>query len=299
MERMSQRLDAGEVVLIDGGTGTELELRDVPMLDEAWSAAGALSHPEVLQSVHESYLQAGAEVIIANTFACSRHSLEHVGLGDRFEEVNVAAIAAALAARSRAGVDAVVSGAIATAELSDSWPTDDEARRNYGDQARIQADAGAEMIALEMMRDIDHTRIVLDAVAETGLPAWVGYACTIDDGEPWLYNRRQRLVDAVRSLDGQEVELVSIMHTETADIDLCLDVVQEHWDGPTGVYAQTGEFHPPHWQFHNTISPETYAAACLRWVERGVQAVGGCCGIGPAHIAHLRDVLPSHVGEPT
>jgi homocysteine S-methyltransferase len=77
------RLADGDVVIIDGGTGAQLQAEGVPMDVEAWSGRANLEQPDVVQHVHESYIQAGAEVIIANTFAASRPALEPAGLGSR------------------------------------------------------------------------------------------------------------------------------------------------------------------------------------------------------------------------
>src|SRR5215475_72941 len=96
------RLAAGEVVIIDGGMGTQLQAEGVPMDEVAWSARSNLEQPEVVQRVHEAYIRAGAQVIIANTFAASRAGLEPAGLGCRVAEANAAAVGAALAARDAA-----------------------------------------------------------------------------------------------------------------------------------------------------------------------------------------------------
>ena len=69
------RIADGELVIIDGGTGTQLQAEGVPMDDVAWSARANLEHPDVVQRVHEEYIRAGAEVIIANTYAASRAAL--------------------------------------------------------------------------------------------------------------------------------------------------------------------------------------------------------------------------------
>ena len=66
---LMQRIHDGECILIDSATGTEIERRGVPQLDNAWNGGGALSHPEILCAVHEDYLRLGAEIIISNTFA--------------------------------------------------------------------------------------------------------------------------------------------------------------------------------------------------------------------------------------
>src|SRR5215510_11179078 len=97
-----ERLSAGEVVIIDGGMGTQLQAEGVPMDKVAWSARANLEQPEVVQRVHEAYIHAGAEVIIANTFAASRAGLGPAGLGGRVAEANRNAMRAALRAREAA-----------------------------------------------------------------------------------------------------------------------------------------------------------------------------------------------------
>ena len=86
-------------VIVDGGMGTQLQAEGVPMDDVAWSARANLEQPDVVQRIHEEYIRAGAEVIIANTYAASRAALEPAGLGGRVAEANRSAVRAALRAR--------------------------------------------------------------------------------------------------------------------------------------------------------------------------------------------------------
>ncbi len=295
MNSLTRRLLDREVVLIDGATGTELERHGVPMTEGIWCGLTNATHPNVVQRVHEINIEAGAELIIANTYASSRHLLAQAGEQDRFEELNRRGIELALAARQRLGASHVlVAGSISTTQMNGEHPPVDVARANFADQARIQTETGADLIILEMLRDIDQTQAALDAVHETGLPVWAGYSCVIHDGVPMLFDGHHTLAEALRALERQPIELVAIMHSEIEDTDPALDVVREHWAGPIGVYAQRGRYVDPNWVFDSTITPEEYARDCLRWVGRGVQVIGGCCGIGPAHIAHLKRVLPTH-----
>lgn len=288
MTNLTARLAEGTMI-IDGGTGTELERRGVPMVNNAWCAMGAATHPDELRAIHRSYIDAGVEVIIANTYATSRHLLEFGGIEDRFEELNRRGVEIAIEARKASGrTDVLVAGSISTTQQGGPFPPIEDARVNYLDQARILAEAGADLIILEMMRDIDHTQAALDGAATTGLPIWMGYSCVIgDDGVPMLWNGEHTLADGLAALDPGAVELVAIMHTETIYIDACIDVVKQGWQGPVGVYAHCGHFVPPHWQFIDIISPEDYHDECVRWVEAGVDVIGGCCGIGPDHIKLL------------
>ena len=296
MSQLKQRLVAGEVVLIDGATGTELELADVAMVDNAWCALASLTNPEAVKKVHAENIRAGAELIIANTFVCSRHILERAGHSEHFEQLNTLGIELALEARNETDAPLViVAGSISTTAQGGSQPSVEVARANFGDQVRLQAEAGVELFLLEMMREIPNTETILDAIEPTGIPAWVGFSCEMIDDEPSLLYGDCTLAEALEAMKDRNIELVAIMHTETEEIDRCLDVVFDHWSGPVGVYAHTGGWEPPHWVFNDMISVEDYAEACLRWVDRGVQVIGGCCGIGPAHISHLEGVLPRHL----
>ena len=99
---LMQRIRAGECILIDGATGTEIERRGVPQLDNAWNGGGALSHPQVLREVHEDYLQIGAEIIISNNFATHYYALRDAGEAERFADYNRRGVELAIEARDRA-----------------------------------------------------------------------------------------------------------------------------------------------------------------------------------------------------
>lgn len=74
MSGLERRIESGDVIVLDGATGTELEKRSVPMDGAAWCAAALVTHPETVREVHEDYIRAGADVIITNTFPTTRHS---------------------------------------------------------------------------------------------------------------------------------------------------------------------------------------------------------------------------------
>jgi S-methylmethionine-dependent homocysteine/selenocysteine methylase len=107
-QQLIERIVAGEKILIDGATGTEIELRGVPQLENAWNGGGALSHPGVLRQVHADYIREGAEVVISNTFATSRHALRDAGQDDKFEIYNRRGIELACQARKQIGAQSVL-----------------------------------------------------------------------------------------------------------------------------------------------------------------------------------------------
>jgi len=120
-EDIAGRLAAGDVVIIDGGTGTQLQAEGVPMDDEAWSSRANLDQQAAVQRVPESFIRAGAEVIIANTFAAGRAVLEPAGLGARVADANRNAVVAALRALG-ARVETGVFGADMKVSLVNDGP---------------------------------------------------------------------------------------------------------------------------------------------------------------------------------
>ena len=292
---IQKRLRQGELIIMDGGTGTELEKRGVPMEEKGWSASSTITQPEILRQIHEEYIRAGADIIITNTFSTSRHVLDSCNLADKFELINATAARIAVEARDNAADRPIyIAGSISTTTFGEEQPTPAVALTNFNDQANILADNGVDFFVLEMMRDIEYTNIAHQAAKQTGLPVWIGYSTNVDDEGKVQLTYTQGTIsfaDALQTLSAKETPLVSVMHTLTEDIQPSLSVLKEKWSGPIGVYAHSGEFIMPNWQFIDIISPEAYASEAQKWVAQGVQVIGGCCGIGPKHIQVLREIL--------
>jgi homocysteine S-methyltransferase len=302
MNAIAARLRDGGVVIMDGGTGTELERRGVPMNDHAWCAAATDSHPDVLRGVHLDYLQAGADVITANTFASNAQMLAAAGLGDRFDALNAAAVRIAREARDQAAAERPV---VIAGSLSHMMPvqpgTDrrdarriaapDRARDGFRRQAERLAEAGADLLLLEMMYDPALAPLVVEAARETGLPLWLGLSCRADaqgvpvgfDGDPLT-----AVIDAV-PLDG--VQVAGIMHSSVDVTGPALGVLARSWSGPLMAYPDSGRFEMPHWHFVDVISEPAFADRAGDWLSQGVQVIGGCCGLGVSHVEALASRL--------
>ena len=291
-EKLVKRMQKGEQILIDGATGTEVERRGVPKIEHAWNGGGAKTHPDLLKAIHCDYIEAGAQIVISNTFATGRHNMEDAGCPEDFDLLNRRGVALAIQAREESGQDqVVVAGGISHWDFNDNPPSLEQLRINVEDQAAIMAEAGAELILLEMMAHIDKMNICIDAAQKTALPVWVGVSCNLaEDGTPKLLHQGT-LSEAIAALQGRGIPLVSIMHTQVAYVDASLDVVQDEWDGLIGVYAHSGIFKDGDLIFDSVISPEDYGAAASGWLNRGVNLVGGCCGVGVEHMIHLQRMM--------
>lgn len=295
VEEFIRRLADGAVVLIDGGTGTELEARGVPMNGAVWCGVAVLDHQDVVRGVHEDYIRAGAEVIVANTFPSNRLALEPAGFGDQVAEINRRAVETAREARENAAERPVlVAGSLSphSAEgIPDPRPDEETVLAAFREQVAIQAEAGVDLFALEMIPDAFYGRLATQAAVESGLPVWLGMTAWSGEGG---WQHEDGLSALVAELVGPGVMAVNAMHTDVDEIAPAIEEIRRVWDGVIGAYAHHGGWEPPNWIFHD-ISPEAYADAALGWVAQGAQIVGGCCGIRPAHIALLRERLPARV----
>lgn len=297
MRAMEGRLAAGEVVLLDGATGTELQRRGAAMSDGAWCALATASHPDLLCAIHADYIRAGADVITANTFASARHLLERAGQGELTVELLRRAIGLA-----REAVDAtaerpvVVAGSISTmrpvGKGTDQRDLDvDLAAIPWADNLREVADtlaeAGADLLLLEMISDIDYGMLALEAARDTGLPLWVGLSAKRQDGRLVSYrDDGPSFRELADHWTRQPVQAVGIMHTAVPEIDEALDLLLARTDLPVMAYPEAGYFRSPNWTFVE-VGPEGFAEAATGWAGRGARILGGCCGLGPDHIAAL------------
>lgn len=286
-------LARGDVVLLDGATGTELQKRGVPMHHKAWSGAAMAEHGDVIRAVHEDYIRAGARVVTVNTFSAGRHSLEPAGLGDEVAAVNRRAVKLAKEAR-----DAAADAPVAIAGSVCEWVYDKSSRfmempdlaESFKEQCELLAEAGVDLIAVEMCQRLPDSALAVEAALATGLPVWAGVSCRRVEGKPvQTFDEATRgdLEPVVAELAGLGAGVLSVMHTAVTDIDDGLSIVRRHWDGPLGAYPESGYFVMPHWRFVETIEPADFAARARAWVAGGVRIVGGCCGLGPAHIRAL------------
>ena len=158
-----QRINNGERVLIDGATGTECERRGVPQVVNTWNSGAALSHPQIVKTIHEEYIDCGAEIIITNTFSSSRHAMRSAGIEHQFEELTNAAVHLAQEARDNSGKSHVlIAGGITHWIWTENKPSMEELESNTRDQAILMANAACDLIMLEMLINIDRLIACID-----------------------------------------------------------------------------------------------------------------------------------------
>tara|TARA_Y100000741_G_C18247165_1_gene555934 strand:+ start:377 stop:1270 length:894 start_codon:yes stop_codon:yes gene_type:complete len=289
---LMNRAQEGECILIDGATGTEVERRGVPKLDNAWNGGGALSHPEIVKQIHKDYIQLGAEIVISNTFATTKHALRDANQENNFEALNRRGVELAVQAREELGKDNIlVAGGISYWTWTGNKPTLKELELSVTEQAQIMREAGADFIMLEMMIDIDQMVTTFEAAKSSGLPVWIGLTCEPNQSDRMCLRDGDDLEDVINQIKSDCPDVINIMHTEVEFVDRCLTILQNQWNGLVGVYAHSGQTVDGKWTFEDVISAKEYCEYSAYWKKKGVSFIGGCCGVHTDHINLIQKEL--------
>lgn len=289
------------VTIIDGGVGTEISRRGLPLHPVYWSAMAHMSHPETVLQIHADYIEAGADVISANTFMAGRHILAAGGISE-FEAVNRGAIDIARQAVQQSGRNELkVAGTLSTLPPLDRAHDilrGKDIEANYRAQAELLADSGADLLIAEALFNSESAAPLIDACCGTGLPVWVGLSVSTLPGDETLMTFRQpgkleelehetldQLLDTVTSFP---VDILGIMHTAVEIMPRSLEALEKKWPGRKLAYAKTGHGTTHDWEFERIIDAEEYADLAADWVETyDLDVIGGCCGMSPKHISTL------------
>lgn len=294
---LQSKLAAGQTVFMDGSIGGELQRRGAPSHPIVASAMVTMTNPDILQRVHEDYIRAGCDVIVTNTFMSSRNLLGPHGLGDEVEPLTRGAVEIALRARDRtSGIKPVaIAGSMShvlpvqegTTHYDDGKrPSDEELQLNFHETAGILSQAGCDLIILENMHDPQLTRWAQQAALQTRLPLWIGVSAVESWNGELLGDFVQEapfeeLVDEVAEMGATAC---GVMHTHIPVVEPAIDVLSQYWSGPMFAYPQAGRARQQAWEFDTSLTPEKFAAQCLKWDDMGVQILGGCCGVTLSHI---------------
>lgn len=293
-----KRLHAGEIVLMDGPTGTELQRRGVSMDPAAWCGPATLGNDSILTEIHLDYVRAGSEIVTANTFSASRLMLAGANLAHRSNEIAQRAVEAALRARDAAPdpTRIVVAGSLShmvpvtggTAVVDPAKvPSESDITGAFCALADQLKRAGCDLIILEMMYNLKRVPLALAAALATGLPVWFGMSARSNPaGDPISFDQLQEfsLASLIDLIPAVGVDVAGVMHTPAPLISAAEHELRRRFRGPLMAYPDSGYFEMPNWQFVDVIPVTKFEEYCLKWLREGVQLLGGCCGLTPQHI---------------
>lgn len=297
-----RKLADGRVVVIDGGTGSELRRRGFRLSGQAWSGLAAVSHGNLLTEIHSDFIRAGADVITANTFGTARFVLESVGRDSEFRAINEQTVHAAFEAREATGADVAVAGSISCLPPGldpAAYPEPASEAAAYRELAELLEELGVDLLMLEMMQDAEHAGRACAAAAAVGLPWWLGLSYRlVGDGRSLAgFDYPQTPVDVpLATLLRHRPAVVNVMHTPPSAVAPALAAVRRRWSGPVGAYPvlddeePSAELESVAGDGSPMLSPGALASLATRWVDSGARLLGGCCGATPDHICALREI---------
>lgn len=297
-KQMKQRLDAGEVIVLDGATGTELQRRGVEMSPEAWCGPATLNNADLLTQIHLDYIHAGSDVITTNTYAANSMMLTPAGYGTKVKDIVKTAVDAALRAKEQApaGRNVVVGGSLSHmvphipgTDLvdPDRTPPPAQMAESFHELAQLLKEGGVDHIMLEMMYEENRTPLALAAAQSTGLPVWFGLSARRGvNGNIVSFNLAHEapLETIINFIPDSGIDVVNVMHTQPQAVSDTISMVRKKFAGPIGVYPDSGYFEMPDWNFTEVIPADKLEDFYKAWIQDGVQLIGGCCGLTIEHI---------------
>jgi methionine synthase I (cobalamin-dependent)/5,10-methylenetetrahydrofolate reductase len=286
IEDFNQRLREA-VLVADGAMGSMLYEMLGPQrcLDELNA-----TQPEAVFRVHQSYLEAGAQILETNTFGANRHKLSQLGLADRVAEFNHRGVKLAREAREAATREVLIAGSIGppgTARQVKQLPPD-EIQRIFREQAMALEERGVDLFILETFSDVEELLGAIDAIRSFSRLPIVAELTYSEEGTMFDGTRPR---EAWTKIQGRDVQAVGANCTVGPQVLL---PILEELAGVAGVPLSA----MPNAGFPQRVgdrivypksSPEYFAAFAREAAAYGVRIVGGCCGTTPEHIRAMAE----------
>jgi len=296
--RFADLLSRRPYLLADGATGSNLFEMGLVSGDapELWN----IDHPDRIRLLHQRFVDAGADIILTNTFGGTRYRLKLHKAEDRVRELNRAAAQLARSVADASGRDVIVAGSMGpTGEILEplGLVSSADARAAFAEQAAALAEGGADVLWIETLSSREEVEAAIEGARTAGLP--VVSTLSFDTNGRTMMSltpaelagiARERHLAACGSNCGVgPAELVaSILNLSTAaDPDMVL-VAKANCGIPQWVDGAI--------RYDGT--PDLMASYVHLAIDAGARIIGGCCGTSPEHLAAMRKALDAHVPGP-
>ena len=296
-ERLIERLSAGEILLFDGGMGTEIYARGV-FLNVCYDELNA-TRPDLVRAIHADYVEAGADLLETNTFGANRVRLAKHGLAERTRELNEAGARVAREAADAAGKGTVVLGAVGPLgqQLEPLGTLSrDEARAAFREQIQGLLAGGVDGLVFETFSNLDEMILALGVARAEAPRAFVVASMTIQEDGTTLYGVEPEQFAPALHAAGADVAGINCSVGPAA----MLPVIERMRAATPGwLCVQPNAGVPRNVEGRNLYlcSPEYLSEYARRFVQRGANVLGGCCGTNPRHIRSMRAAIRALVAE--
>lgn len=273
-----------DIILLDGGFGTELIKKGLKPGED--SASAVFTHPDWVEEIHRSYVEAGSDIILANTFGANAFKLKN----SSYTVCESIKTAVSIAKRATADTDVLVALDVSTTgELL--YPagslTFEDAYEAYKEVAICGEKAGVDLVCLETFTDLKEARIALLAVKEnTDLPVFVTLSFD-ENGTTMNGSTPSAVAVTLKSAGASAVGLNCSLGPDK--IKGIVEEFLKYSDLPVIVKPNAGLPDPKTGEY--TMNPEDFSRYMKEFYENGVSIMGGCCGTSPEYIRLLKKAL--------
>lgn len=288
-----------EITLLDGGMGQELVARSGDDPTPLWATRVMLDHPHLVRAIHDDYFAAGATVATTNTYAIHHDRLAGFGLDHLFRDLHESAVQAAVAARAAHGSGRIAGSMgplVATYRADVTLPVA-EAAPKYAEIAAILG-PHVDMILCETMATVVQAEGAVIGAKAGGKPVWL--SVTVDDADGTRLRSGEPLANLARVIAEHKPAAVLVNCSVPEAMAAAMGVVAT-FGICFGAYANGFTHIDPAFlkdaptvkelTHRHDLTPAKYVDFAMGWVAQGATIVGGCCEVGPAHIAALASAL--------
>lgn len=284
------------IVLLDGGMGQELIARSSQPASPLWSAYVMMNEPEIVEAVHRDYIEAGAKVLTLNTYSVTPERLARDASEYLFEPLQRRA--ADIAKRATLDSNITIAGCLPPlfGSYHPEWAPDDETcLATYRRVVAQQRDA-VDVFLCETMSSLKEVRTAAAAAAESDKPVWCAMSVLDDDGTKLRSGEAlSGGVEAAKAAGAQAV-LVNCSRPEAVKQSMAVLAVSGLlFGGYANGFTKADDLElggtVDVLEARKDLTPAAYADHAMSWIDAGATIVGGCCEVGPAHIAQLAQRL--------
>jgi len=278
---------ARSILLFDGAMGTMLYSRGV-FINRCYDELN-ISSPDIVKSIHEEYVAAGAKCIETNTFGANRFKLRNHGYGEQLVAINEAG---ARIARAAAGSDVLVAGSIGPlgVRLEPFGPlSEQDAFDSFREQAEALASGGADLFILETFSDLHEISKGVAAIRSIGDFPIIASMTVHDDGNTVYGTTAEQIASG---LDGIDVDVIGLNCSVGPPAMLgAMERIIQISEKPLSVMPNAGVPRMVEGRNIYLASKEYMAAYARRFIQAGARIVGGCCGTTPEYIRGMRNFI--------
>lgn len=294
LENFKKGLKKRQIFILDGAVGTEILARGEETPGILWSSQALINNPSLVKQIHKDYINAGAQIIITNTFSTKERTFRKAGMHGKGKEATILACKLAGQARDEIGKDDVlIAGGVAPLEdcySPELVPSEKELKKEHLEYAKDLKQGGVDFILAETMISLREIKAVCEASTKIGLPVAVSFCC--DQNGNLLSG--ETLEEAVDLVSKYNPLFLSLNCMSLDVIGKVLKKLRKLTSLPVAVYAQ-GDGEPGSeqgWKFKGNSKPEIYSQYAKEWLKNGAQIIGGCCGTNPLYIKLLSSLVP-------